>query len=153
MLEPLFFILGLINNLFLIVIFLIRKTKNMTLMGKVGRLYFLLAIPAVFEIYLVIHGHQSVRYTIFLAIFLAYLFLEALFDHILKIDFRSNWKLLVPYLALYYAMLYGFMIMVWKYISLTAGIIMLVLTIIQIAVNLMTHQKRREIVISKTWRT
>jgi len=67
-----------------------------------------------------------------------YLALEWVYDYILKIPFRQNWKLLTPYLLLYYAMNYGFIVMVWK-TSLTGGIIMLSLSIIQIIANIITH--------------
>jgi len=143
MLEPLFFALGLLNNLFLIVIFLIRKNHVATL-SKIAWAYFLLAIPALYAILLVHQEQKSIRYTIFLGIFLAFLVIEALYDWILKIPFREkmDWKLLVPYVALYISMNYGFVVMVWKYDSLAGGIIMLGLFIIQIVTNLISHPKR-----------
>jgi len=139
MLEELFFILGLVNNLFLIFIFLIRKDK-MVLLKRIGWVYLLLAIPAVYGIFLVAQEQKSVQYSIFLGIFLAFLALEGLYDHILKIPFRKNWKLLTPYLVLYYAMNYGFVVMVWK-TSLPRGLLMLGLYIIQIIVNICTHSR------------
>ena len=142
MLEKLFFILGLVNNLFLIFIFLIRKDR-MVLLKRIGRVYLLLAIPAVYGIFLVSQEQKAVQYSIFLGIFLAFLALEGLYDHILKIPFRKNWKLLTPYLVLYYAMNYGFVVMVWK-TSLPRGLIMLGLFIIQIIVNICTHPRKSQ---------
>ena len=142
MLEELFFILGLINNLFLIFIFLIRKDK-MALLKRIGWVYLLLAIPAVYGIFLVAQEQKAVQYSIFLGIFLAFLALEGLYDHILKIPFRRNWKLLTPYLVLYYAMNYGFVVMVWKN-SLPRGLIMFSLFIIQIIVNICTHSRQSQ---------
>ena len=141
MLEEFFLILGIVNNLFLIYIFWIRG--KMTLLQRVGKFYFLLAIPAIYGIFLVQQEHKSVQYSIFLGIFLAFLVLELLYDYILKIPFRENlkkyWKQVVPYLALYYAMNYGFVVMVWKNYSQIGGAIMLGLLIIQIIVNIRTH--------------
>ena len=141
MLEEFFFILGIVNSIFLIFIFLIRKNK-LTLLQRIGWVYMLLAIPAVYGIILVVQEQQTVRYTIFLGIFLAFLLLEGLYDYVLKINFRENWKKnwrwVVPYLCLYYAMNYGFVVMPWK-TSLTWGLIMLGLFIIQIITNLRTH--------------
>jgi len=141
MLEELFFILGIVNNLFLIYIFLIRK--KMTILQRVGKFYFLLAIPAVYGIFLVQQENKAVQYSIFLGIFLAFLSSEFLYDYILKIPFRENlkkyWKPAIPYLALYYAMNYGFVVMIWKNYSKTGGIIMLGFFIIQIIVNISTH--------------
>ena len=141
MLEELFFVLGIINNLFLIYIFLIRK--KMTILQRVGKFYFLLAIPAVYGIFLVQQENKEVQYSIFLGIFLAFLALEVLYDYILKIPFRENlkkyWRPVIPYLALYYAMNYGFVVMIWKNYSQIRGAIMLGLFIIQIVVNISTH--------------
>ncbi|MGB3347102.1 MAG: hypothetical protein WBA71_07665 [Candidatus Humimicrobiia bacterium] len=99
-----------------------------------------MAIPAVYGIFLVVKEHKAVQYSIFLGIFLAFLAIEGLYDFVLKIPFRENWnwKLLTPYLILYYAGSYGFVVMVWK-TSLMRGVIMLSLVIIQIIVNIITH--------------
>jgi hypothetical protein len=143
MLELFFFILGLVNSVFLIFIFLIRKNR-LALVRRIGWVYLLLAIPSAYGIFLVVHEQKTVRYSIFLGIFLAYLAMEWLLDHVLKINFRENWrqnwKLLVPYLCLYYAMNYGFVVMPWK-TSLVWGLIMLGLFVIQIVANLRSHPK------------
>ena len=140
MLEPLYFALGLVTNVILIGIFLIRK-KHIDLVKKFGWVIFLLAIPAIYAIVLVQQEGKTQRYTIFLAIFLAFLAIEALYDWILKIPFRENmdWKQLLPYVVLYISMNYGFVVMVWNYYSLTGGIILLVLFVIQIITNILSH--------------
>ena len=142
MLEPFFFTLGLVNNVFLIIIFLIRKS-HFALLRKIGWTYFLLAIPAIYAIFLVQQEQKTIRYTIFLGIFLAFLAIEALYDWILKIPFREtmNWKQLVPYVALYISMNYGFVVMIWKYYSLIGGIILLGLFVAQIIINIVTHPR------------
>jgi hypothetical protein len=143
MLEVFFFILGLVNSVVLIFIFLIRKSR-LALLQRIGWVYFLLAVPAAYGIILVVQEQKTVRYSIFLVIFLAFLLLEWLYDYVLKINFRENWrknwKWLVPYLGLYYAMNYGFVVMPWK-TSLVWGVIMLSLFIIQIVLNLRSHPK------------
>jgi hypothetical protein len=140
MLQPHFFVLGLVNSSFLIFIFLIRK-NHIELVERVGWMYFLLAIPAIYAIILVQREQQTQRYTIFLGIFLAFLAIELLYDWILKIPFREtmDWKLLAPYLALYFSMNYGFVVMTWNYYSLPKGIILTVLFVIQIIANIASH--------------
>jgi hypothetical protein len=140
MLEPFFFALGLVNNVLLIFIFLIRENYP-DLIQRIGWLYFLLAIPAIYAIFLVMKEKKTSRYAIFLLIFLAFLVIEALYDWILKIPFREtmDWRLLVPYVALYISMNYGFVVMTWKYYSLKRGIIILSLFVIQIIANIFTH--------------
>ena len=143
MLELFFFILGIVNSAFLILIFLIRKTR-LALLQRIGRVYLLLAIPAIYGIFLVVQEQKTVRYGIFLGIFLAFILLEWLFDFVFKINFRENWKKnwkwIVPYLGLYYAMNYGFVVMPWR-TSLPWGLVMLCLFIIQIITNLRSHPK------------
>ena len=140
MLEPFFFALGLANNVLLIFIFLVRS-DHLDLLQRIGWLYFILAIPAVYAIFLVQKEKKTPRYTIFLVIFLAFLAVEALYDWVLKIPFREtmDWRLLVPYVALYVSMNYGFVMMSWKYYSSKAGIISLGLLVIQLIVNISTH--------------
>jgi hypothetical protein len=142
MLEPFYFALGLVNNIFLIIIFLLRK-QYFTFLEKIGWLYLLLAIPAIYAINLVQQEQKTARYTVFLVIFLAFLLVEALYDYILKIPFREtmNWKQLTPYVALYISMNYGFVVMVWKYDSLLRGVILLGLFVVQILANLGTHPR------------
>ena len=142
MLEPFYFVLGLANTLLLTIIFSLRK-KYFSVIKKFGWLYLLLAIPAIYAIYLVHIEQKTVRYTIFLVIFLAFLLIEALYDYVLKIPFREtmNWKQLLPYVALYISMNYGFVVMVWKYDSLARGAVLLILMVIQLILNLVTHPR------------
>jgi hypothetical protein len=140
MLEPFYFALGLVNSGVLIIIFLIRE-NHLPLLQRIGWIYCLLAIPTIYAIFLVQKEKKTPRYTIFLAIFLAFLAIEALYDWILKVPFREtmDWRLLVPYVALYFSMNIGFVVMPWKYYSVRGGIILLVLFNIQIITNLVTH--------------
>ena len=141
--ELFFFVLGIVNSVLLILIFLIRKNR-LAFLQRIGWVYLFLAIPAVYGIFLVAQEQKTVRYSIFLGIFLAFLLLEWLFDFVLKINFRENWKKnwkwIVPYLGFYYAMNYGFVVMPWK-TSLSWGLVMLCLFIIQIITNLRSHPK------------
>lgn len=144
--EVFFFALGLVNSLFLILLFIVRKTR-MSLVKRFGWTYFLTAIPAIFGMFLVYREQATARYIIFLGIFLAFLLAEWLYDYVLKVDFRvnwkKNWKWLVPYLFLYYAMNYGFVVMPWK-TSTAWGMVMLGLFIVQLIANLAGHPRVRQ---------
>jgi len=139
MFETLFFTLGLANNILLIFVFAFRRAGNEKAMKAAGYAYFCLAIPAVFAIVLVAVQGKAANYTVFLAIFLAYLLLEYLFDFRLKIPFRKNWKLLTPYLVLYFAANYGLFAMAWKY-SQIQGIIVGALFAVQLILNFISHK-------------
>ena len=145
MLNPLFFALGLANGILLTVIFVLRANPDrMGALRRVGIAYLLLAIPAALVIYVGVREGGAVRHIIFLSIFLAFLAIEGLYDFVLEIPFRTNfrrhWKLLVPYLALYYAMNYGFVVMPWR-ASLAWGIVMAVLFAVQIVANIVSHPR------------
>ena len=139
MLKPLFFGLGLANNVLLIVVFWVRRKHDMATVRRTGVIYLLLAIPALYAIYVALREQEAVQYSVFLGIFLAFLALEGVYDFWLKIPFRRNWKLVVPYLCLYYAMNYGFVVMVWQ-ASLARGILMLALFVVQIITNALSHR-------------
>jgi hypothetical protein len=141
MFEQYFFVLGLVNSIFLIFIFLVRKNR-LALVRSTGWVYLLLGIPAAYGIILAVTEQKTVQYVIFLGIFLAFLFIEWLYDYVLRVPFRENWnwRLLTPYLTLYYAMNYGFVVMPWK-TSAVWGTTMLGLFVIQIIVNLSSHPK------------
>lgn len=67
-----------------------------------------------------------------------YLLVEGLLDFVLKTDFRANWSVLGPYIALYNTMNLGFVIMLWKD-SRRQGILMLALFVLQLLANYSTH--------------
>lgn len=141
MLEPLFFSVGVVNGVALTVIFVLRE-RRLDLVRQFGHLYLLLAIPAAYGIVLVLQEEKPAQYAIFLSIFLACLAIAALYDWVLKIPFREHmdWRMLVPYVALYVSSSYGFVVMVWKE-SVQGGLLMLVLTVVQIVANALTHPR------------
>jgi len=143
MAEIVFFIIGILNSIALITIFLIRKEKLDTL-RRYGKFYFLIALPAAVNVFFVFYEDADIRYFIFLIIFLLFLFVEWLYDYKIQTDFRENWlknwKWTVPYLGLYWAMNYGFVVMPWK-VHLSWGIPMLILFIVQMITNIRSHPK------------
>ena len=141
MLESFFFALGLVNSVALIAIFVVRG-RRLDLIQRFGWLYLLLAAPATYALVLVQQERKATQYTIFLVIFLAFLAIEALYDWVLKIPFREHmdWRLLVPYVALYISSSYGFVVMVWKE-SMPGGVLMLSLAVVQVVANAWTHPR------------
>ena len=140
MFETFYFLLGIVNSLLLITIFLLVRYAKVTQVAVAGKVYLVLAVPAVIGIVLAQQQHKPVQYTIFLGIFLAFLMLEGIYDFVLKVSFRENWKLLTPYLMLYWSMNYGFIVMTWKH-SRLQGAILLGLFIIQIIANIRSHKR------------
>ena len=143
MFETFYFLLGIVNSLLLISIFLLVRYAKAAQVAVAGKVYLALAIPAVIGIVLAQQQQKPTQYTIFLRIFLAFLMLEGIYDFVLKVSFRENWKLLTPYLMLYWLMNYGFIVMTWKHSKLQGGIL-LDLFIIQIIANIRSHTKEKK---------
>lgn len=143
MFETFYFLLGVVNSLLLISIFLLVRYAKAAQVAVTGKVYLALAIPAVIGIVLAQQQQKPTQYTIFLRIFLAFLMLEGIYDFVLKVSFRENWKLLTPYLMLYWSMNYGFIVMTWKHSKLQGGIL-LDLFIIQIIANIRSHTKEKK---------
>ena len=135
--KQLFYVLGVANSILLILVFILRK-NHLPLIQSYGWIYLVLSVPAFYLLFFASTGQYLMQYRVFLGIFIAFLILEGLFDHILKIPFRDNWVLLTPYLVLYYAMNYGFVVMPWKE-SANHGIVMLVLFVLQLVANYYSH--------------
>ncbi|WP_319471587.1 hypothetical protein [uncultured Trichococcus sp.] len=140
MFEIFYFLLGIVNSLLLITIFLLVRFAKATQVAIVGKVYLALAVPTAIGILMAQQQQKPVQYTIFLGIFLVFLMLEGIYDFVLKVSFRENWKLLTPYLMLYWSMNYGFIVMTWKYSKLQGGIL-LGLFIIQIIANIRSHTR------------
>ena len=132
-----FFFLGLTNSILLILIFIIRG-EHLSFIESYGWIYLLLAIPAIYVFFIVQSDPKVTQYRIFLGLFLVFLLVEGLLDFAFKTDFRSNWSVLGPYIALYNAMNYGFIVLPWKD-SRKQGILMLALFIVQLLANYSTH--------------
>ena len=143
MFETFYFLLGVVNSLLLISIFLLVRYAKAAQVAVAGKVYLALAIPAVIGIVLAQQQQKPTQYTIFLRIFLAFLMLEGIYDFVLKVSFRENWKLLTPYLMLYWSMNYGFIVMTWKHSKLQGGIL-LDLFIIQIIANIRSLTKEKK---------
>ena len=132
-----FFFLGLTNSILLILIFIIRG-EHLSFIESYGWIYLLLAIPAIYVFHRVRLDQKASQYRICLGIFLFYLLVEGLLDFVFKTDFRANWSVLGPYIALYNAVNLGFIIMSWKD-SRKQGILMLALFVLQLLANYSTH--------------
>ena len=73
MFETFYFLLGIVNSLLLIAIFLLVRYAKATQVAVAGKVYLALAIPAVIGIVLAQQQQKPTQYTIFLGIFLAFL--------------------------------------------------------------------------------
>ncbi|HSQ27815.1 MAG TPA: hypothetical protein VLM80_11890 [Anaerolineales bacterium] len=124
-----------------ILVFVFRLLGKPQYENWIGYFEFLLAIPL---IYLLIHAPQLGRpaiYYIQIACMLAWLILEALLDHILKIDFRNVRWMVIGYVVLFFAGSGGLLGVAsnagraWSIPAIILFLIMAVLTFVQRAVT------------------
>ncbi|MEL7658996.1 MAG: hypothetical protein AAGU75_24150, partial [Bacillota bacterium] len=129
------------NNLLLIAIFLSVRFSRQSELKMFARAYLMLSLPTLYLIYAALTQGMSSNYVIFLMIFIAFLSIDFLYDFVLKVSFRKSWKLLVPYLMLYWSMNYGFFVMAWKY-NKVQGSIIIGLFFLQLTSNILSHSKK-----------
>ncbi|MFX0101738.1 MAG: hypothetical protein ACFFCS_19390 [Candidatus Hodarchaeota archaeon] len=136
--------LGLIHNILLITIFFKRKrviNNDYSPLKPIGVSYAILtSFLSVSSLIVAVVFKEDIQTLIFLLIFIGFVALEITLEFILKIDFRNDWRYLVPYLALYYMSNYSAVMLVWER-SMPFGILILVLFICQIVVNTWSHKK------------
>jgi hypothetical protein len=144
MYEPLLFALGIIINLTFSVIFFLTKKQKLHLVRPIGIILFSITLPGtvILLILMIIEGVR-IGFIVFGVFILLFLIIEILYDYVLKLEFRSDKKLLVPYLILYYAMNYALIALNWS-VNLAFGIIVLILFIVQLIFNILKHIKNED---------
>lgn len=124
-----------------ILVFVLRLLGKTQYENWIGTFEFLLAIPL---IYLLIKAPQLGRpalYYIQIGCMLAWLILEAMLDHILKIDFRNVRWMVIGYVVLFFAGTGGLLGIAsnagraWSIPAIILFLIMAVLTFVQRAVT------------------
>ena len=138
--QTIVILLAVLNSILMTLIFIARKKIRYDIVKRLGIAYLALGIPAAVALVIAVLAELPLH-IIFLSIYLAFLFIEFVYDFWLKLSFRTNWKLLLPYLALYYASCYGLFVLVYK-TSVSLGLAVLALTALQIAANIWSHPRR-----------
>jgi len=100
--DLIFVMTAVVFNLQIIGIYIAGKQKNHAMIKRFGTIVLALSIP--FAVVFMNHlGTSPVRWiTVGFCFIFLYLFVELLFDFILKIEFRSNPLLHIPYIILFY---------------------------------------------------
>jgi len=133
------FIVGLYHNILLIILFYYRKRNELDKIELTGKIYLIGITPLVLMLLIWSLLRKEERNILILnGLILLFVLLEILYDWILKIEFRSNWKFLVPYLILYYIANYAIVVLPWEE-NKVFGEILLGLMILQLGVNTWSH--------------
>ena len=143
--DVIFLILGLYHNAMLIALFYASKRQANKQLTTIGKWYLAVMLPGSvgITIWAAILGFRW-GYMLLLLILIIYLLIEILYDYVLKVNWRNNWRFAAPYLAFYYIANYAVVVLNWEY-SITWGIILLILFILQIITNIWSHPRAKAV--------
>ncbi|NCF67562.1 MAG: hypothetical protein GWP61_16480 [Chloroflexi bacterium] len=118
--DLLFVITAVVFNLQITGVYLAGKQKRLDLVKRFGAVMLSLTLPlAIVYLYYLAVGRATWITIAFIFIFL-YMFVELLFDFILKIDFRKEPALHIPYIILFYIVEFVFIAVAFS-INATSG--------------------------------
>ena len=129
-----------INNIILSGIFLARIYKYPRIEYWLGILFISSIVPIVIMFINAFESKQEWLYFVQLLLMISFIVVEFLFDYFLKIEFRNNQNIIIPYLVLFYASLGG-MIGIASQAGKTWAVITIVSFLVVLALSLFMHFK------------
>ncbi|MCF8261875.1 MAG: hypothetical protein K9J12_13935 [Melioribacteraceae bacterium] len=136
-------IVAIINNLLLIGIFIARIYKKERIEYWLGLIFILTIIPLLIMFINALAANRPFLYFLQLGLIIVFVILELLLDYILKIDFRHDFKIVIPYLILFYAS-FGGMIGIATYAGKLWSVLAIIGFLVMTAISLLMHFKTNE---------
>jgi hypothetical protein len=94
---------SLLFNALVSAVYLLSKLKQMTLVQQIGVPIIALIIPFSYTLYTFLKRNESKKVLVSNSLIIIYLLLELLLDYVLRIPFRENLVMHVPYILVFYA--------------------------------------------------
>jgi hypothetical protein len=140
--DGLFLFIAIALNIKIILIFLARYRGLEGLEHKIG--YFVLAciIPLIIILINYILLGKELWIIIYIIIIISFLTFEMILDYILKLNFRTNLKIVVPYTLFYYVAFWGLLAISFV-INLAIGFIIFGIFMLSVVVTIYTHKKEK----------
>ena len=85
---------------------------------------------------------------IYIIIIISFLIVEMVLDYLLKLDFRTNLKIVVPYTIFYYIAFWGLLAISFV-IDLVIGFIVFAVFAVSLIVTIYTHKKDKDKMVKK----
>ena len=98
-----FIAFSLLFNALVSAVYLLSKLKQMTLVQQIGVPIIALIIPFSYTLYTFLKRNESKKVLVSNSLIIIYLLLELLLDYVLRIPFRENLVMHVPYILVFYA--------------------------------------------------
>ena len=94
---------SLLFNALVSVVYLLSKLKQMTLVQQIGVPIIALIIPFSYTLYTFLKRNESKKVLVSNSLIIIYLLLKLLLDYVLRIPFRENLVMHIPYILVFYA--------------------------------------------------
>ncbi len=133
-------IIANVNNILLIGIFLARIYKYSKIENWLGIIFILSIIPLTLMLLESFAFSREGLYYVQLILMMSFIVLELILDYLLKIDFRQNRSVLIPYVTLFYAS-FGGMIGIASHSGKQWTIITVITFLLMAAASLIMHFK------------
>ena len=133
-------IIANVNNILLIGIFLARIYKYSKIEYWLGIIFILSIIPLTLMLLESFAFNREGLYYVQLILMMSFIVLELILDYLLKIDFRQNRSVLIPYVTLFYAS-FGGMIGIASHSGKQWTIITVITFLLMAAASLIMHFK------------
>jgi hypothetical protein len=141
--DGMFLFIAILLNVFIIVIFLLRFRGLEELEHKFGYLVIACAFPLVIILINYIWISIDLWIVIYIVIIISFLFVETILDYILKVNFRTNPKIVGLYILFYYISFWGLLAISFV-IDLVIGFVVFGLFMISVGVTIYTHKKEKD---------
>ena len=141
--DGLFIFLAIFLNVLIILIFLARYRGPEGLEHKIGYLVIVCIIPLLIILFNYILIGKDLWIVIYIIIIISFLIFEIILDYILKLNFRTNPKIVGPYILYYYIAFWGLLAISFV-IDLVIGFIVFGIFMLNVVVTIYTHKKEKE---------
>jgi hypothetical protein len=138
-----FLFIAIFLNVLIIIIFLMRYRGSEELEHKIGYLVIACAIPLVIILFNFILIGIDLWIIVYVIIIISYLLFETILDYILKLNFRTNPKIVGPYILFYYIAFWGLLAISFV-IDLIIGFIVFSIFMLSVVVTIYTHKKQKD---------
>ncbi len=140
--DGLFLFVAISLNIKIILIFLARYRGPEGLEHKIGYLVIACIIPLIIILINYLLIGKDLWILIYLIIIISFLIFEMILDYILKLNFRRNLKIVVPYTLFYYVAFWGLLAISFV-IDLVFGFIVFSIFMLSVVVTIYTHKKEK----------
>ena len=141
--DGLFLFLAIFLNILIILIFLARYRGPEGLEHKIGYVVIACIIPLMIILFNYILIGKDLWIVIYIIIIISFLIFEIILDYILKHNFRSNPKIVGPYVLFYYVAFWGLLAISFV-IDLLIGFVVFGIFMLNVAVTIYTHKKQKD---------